>query len=768
MSNDETSPDPKSLENWLGQPVLPWNYTSGDARPDASPVMVAEESAELITTLALPEINSLINVAFPMWEVDEDGERLNTTECTVETCEWNPFYITKRYDGLHPDFGGHPTDNDVQYAFYASAPFEGQPYPGTPHHCPMNATDDIKAGDCPKIATTSDSDPNGPGHVPPHIALASLTWGVGDKLFEMEEMFDYENFECRVDPDTLFQMVRHYYPRLEGEKVDYPPPITPEGGDFQYEFPSGRGLDKQKPPYEPGPPHWCTEEMLESGHWDGVCPYIFEGPDAGKYRHPHIAYAALEVYLASKAMPDKCAMTWLENNAWFLDEDRVTTDTPFPVMENNDADAKTVENWLGQPVLPWNYTSGDARPDASPVMLAEDSAKLITTLALPEINSLINVAFPMWEVDEDGERVETKNCTVEACEWNPFYVTKRYDGLHPDFGGHPTDNDVQYAFYASAPFEGQPYPGTPHHCPLDAPDNITAGECPKIVTMSDSDPAGPGHVPPHIALASLTWGVEDELFSMEEIFDYDNFECRVDPATLFKMIRNYYPRTEGVAVPYPPPITPEGGDFQYEFPSGGGLENQEPPYAPGPPHWCTDEMLETGHWDGVCPYIFEGPDAGKYRHPHIAYAALEIYLANMAMPDKCAMTWLENNAWFLDEDRVTTDTPFPIMENDDEDPMSVDHWIGQPELPWTYDSGDARPDASPVMLAEDSANAAQTTTTTTTTTTATTTTTTEVRDRPSYDGIILICFFTFANVILVCITFRSLYSCQQRPLMKPK
>lgn len=44
------------------------------------------------------------------------------------------------------------------------------------------------------------------------------------------------------------------------------------------------------------------------------CPYIFFGPNRGKYRHPHIAYAAVEVWLANKSMPDKCGSTWLDNN----------------------------------------------------------------------------------------------------------------------------------------------------------------------------------------------------------------------------------------------------------------------------------------------------------------------------------------------------------------------------------------------------------------------------------------------------------------------
>jgi hypothetical protein len=77
------------------------------------------------------------------------------------------------------------------------------------------------------------------------------------------------------------------------------------------------------------------------------------------------------------------------------------------------------------------------------------------------------------------------------------------------------------------------------------------------------------------------------------------------------MIRNYFPRTVGEVVSYPPPFTPEGGDFQYEFPAGNGIDNQDPPYAPGPPHWCEPAYLETGNWPDFCPYIFEGANAGK-------------------------------------------------------------------------------------------------------------------------------------------------------------
>mmetsp|Transcript_19219 Transcript_19219/g.18460 ORF Transcript_19219/g.18460 Transcript_19219/m.18460 type:complete len:374 (-) Transcript_19219:223-1344(-) len=329
-----------------------------------------------------------------------------------------------------------------------------------------------------------------------------------------------------------------------------------------------------------------------------------------------------------------------------------------------------------------------SKKDKSPKSSKSPKSTKISKSGLPEINILMNTAFPMWEIDVNGNRVVTKACTVDSCEWNPFYVTKRYDGLHPDFGGHPTDLDVKYPFFGGSPFGGQPYSGTPHHCKKCDTDDIKAKECPKIVTVTDTGPDGPGHVPPHISLASLVRSVEGGI-RLATIFDYDRYQCRVIPDVLLKMIRKEYPRVGMAAVDYPKPTTVEGGDFKYEFPSGNGLGNQTPPYADGPPHWCTAEMKATGHWDGVCPYVFEGPDAGKYRHPHIAYAALEVYLANKVMPSMCKKTWLQNNPQFLDS-VIRSDTPFPTMDGDANGMKTVANWIGQPALPWTYDSGDPK------------------------------------------------------------------------------
>jgi hypothetical protein len=132
-------------------------------------------------------------------------------------------------------------------------------------------------------------------------------------------------------------------------------------------------------------------------------------------------------------------------------------------------------------------------------------APTVVTRELPEIFGLIAEVFNFWEVDETGARVEEKPCTVDSCEWNPYYITKHYDGLHPDLGGHPTDIDVRYAFYYGSPFLGQNFPGSPLHCESKAPADTKPVDCPPVTTLDDSGPSGPGFIPPHIGLAALTW-----------------------------------------------------------------------------------------------------------------------------------------------------------------------------------------------------------------------------------------------------------------------
>ena len=83
-----------------------------------------------------------------------------------------------------------------------------------------------------------------------------------------------------------------------------------------YEQHSG-GTIADYPDYlEPGhgSPHYCSEGAKAADAHNDWCPYIFFGPKRGKYRHPHIAYAAVEVWLAKNVMPDKCGATWDDND----------------------------------------------------------------------------------------------------------------------------------------------------------------------------------------------------------------------------------------------------------------------------------------------------------------------------------------------------------------------------------------------------------------------------------------------------------------------
>ena len=74
-----------------------------------------------------------------------------------------------------------------------------------------------------------------------------------------------------------------------------------------------------------------------------------------QYRHPHIAYAALEVFLAAERYPNKCGKTWLENNPDFINRERLQTGLTFPIMESAEFGEDTVENWLAQPLLLYDY-----------------------------------------------------------------------------------------------------------------------------------------------------------------------------------------------------------------------------------------------------------------------------------------------------------------------------------------------------------------------------------------------------------------------------
>lgn len=305
----------------------------------------------------------------------------------------------------------YPSPIDTHYIFEQAAPFLGQPGAGSPHHCPLDAPADQKVQECPKVGTLSDDDAIfGAGHIPPWIPLRALRDSYLECDADITEWFDFDNHECRVKPEVLLSLVRKFYPRNGDGIADYPPPVFPGTPEYYpYEYPSPQG-----------PPHWCNEAFQAEGQWADWCPYVFEGEDMGLYRHPHIALASLEQYLASVAIPDKCGLEWDS-------EYPLTPDSSWDWVDMESDDPKS------QPVVPYSWPENGAEATIKTVVSIGMSPQLFTVsdvaqvCELPDIVDIIGLAFPTFEVDTDGTKIEGS-----AGRWTPLYFTKRYNGLdHP-------------------------------------------------------------------------------------------------------------------------------------------------------------------------------------------------------------------------------------------------------------------------------------------------------------------------------------------------
>merc|ERR1712113_588157 len=87
-----------------------------------------------------------------------------------------------------------------------------------------------------------------------------------------------------------------------------------------------------------------------------------------------------------------------------------------------------------------------------------------------------------------------------------------------------------------------------------------------------------------------------------------------------------------------------------------------------------------------------GPNRGKYRHPHTAFAAVETWLANKVMPDKCGATWDENNPNYpMTPDTTTAFGKMAVVEGHENDPKQpfLDP-TATPQWVWPGDEGDKR------------------------------------------------------------------------------
>ena len=81
----------------------------------------------------------------------------------------------------------------------------------------------------------------------------------------------------------------------------------------------------------------------------------------------------------------------------------------------------------------------------------------------------------------------------------------------------------------------------------------------------------------------------------------------------------------------------------------------------------------------VANAVHTGENSGKYRHPHVALAALELWIANQCLPDNCPSTWLDspNGQGYGAADDTSTSITWSEMKDND-DPMS------QPAVPYVW------------------------------------------------------------------------------------
>jgi hypothetical protein len=132
-------------------------------------------------------------------------------------------------------------------------------------------------------------------------------------------------------------------------------------------------------------------------------------------------------------------------------------------------------------------------------------------------------------------------------------------------------------------------------------------------------------------------------------------------------IRRYYPCNESGANAFSSNKDPNSTTYyKLGFPSPQG------------PHYCSDAFIEANQWADFCPYAFKGENAGKYQHPHISLTAVEQYLTNMVMPDKCGEEWEPIKGVYPESSFRDTSIVFPVMESDGP-------WV-QSMVPYTWPS----------------------------------------------------------------------------------
>ncbi|CAB9509537.1 expressed unknown protein [Seminavis robusta] len=312
-----------------------------------------------------PAWETIIEEAFPTWEVPDAGcPRLGSVGGellsdfgvfpTPEEEKFNPCYYTKAFAGLDPSKGGYPTPIDTHYPYEFAAPFLRQPGDGSTHHCPSDA---VNIAECPKVGNdcgepdcATISDEYGIGHIPPFVPLAAIKNAYNACEQDVCSWFHYETSGCNIKKSVLDELVYEYFG--QGEKIKYQPPILLDGQPSSTYFRLEYG--GESPACDEGNcrgPHYCSVDVADSGViWGDFCPYVHTGENSGKYRHPHIALAALELWIANKCMPDKCPTAWLEspNGQGYGTDSKLSTSITWSEMDDN-------KNPIAQPLVPYEW-----------------------------------------------------------------------------------------------------------------------------------------------------------------------------------------------------------------------------------------------------------------------------------------------------------------------------------------------------------------------------------------------------------------------------
>jgi len=316
----------------------------------------------------------------------------------------------------------------------------------------------------------------------------------------------------------------------------------------------------------------------------------------------------------------------------------------------------------------------------------------------PDWETIIELAFPPFSTPANGcprldqvggsyEASYTMFPVPEAGKWNPCYYTKAFAGLDPMKGGYPTPLDTHYQYEFPAPFFGQPGDGSVHHCDGADGFNQDIGACPKLgqcpgtkdcATITDD--YGIGHIPPFVPLAAVknAYGTCGSKDICKNWFHFETSGCNIQKSVLDKLVYEYF--GDGDTIKFQPPILLDGEPsstyFRLEY---GG---EQPACTDGicrGPHYCSADVEGQPIWGDFCPYVHTGENSGKYRHPHLALAALELWIANQCMPDKCASEWLlsPNGEDYAADPKTSTSISWCEMK-DEYDPIS------QPKVPYQW------------------------------------------------------------------------------------